>query len=155
MILYLYKFLIKKGFIMSNSTKKISGAERWQMVQDCATSLKTQLCAHEGNHEAKWEVVEYKDQTSPSISFTVTNYGDWYDVDYGDADNDSNEAFLTHISEHSQDFINSVTESLSKKYPMALASWNESEGNKIMVEVAFYKNLDSSRNWWRYESIHN
>jgi hypothetical protein len=140
---------------MGNPTKKISSNERWKMVQDCANSLTSQLTAHEGNHEAKWEVAEYQHRSSPSIDITITNYGDWYDVDYGDADNDSNEAFLTHIAEHTQDFINSVTEALSKQYPMALASWGESEGNVLKFEVAYHPNLDPSYRWWRHESIHN
>ena len=129
-------------------------AERRALVKACAERLKERLeAATDNNAESEWVVYDYLKNVHPNISYQVRGYGKWVDVD--NSDDETGLIGITHISQETQNFVNSITEALSKEYPTVSIIWSEAAGNLVHFDISFHPNLNPKERWWRHESKYN
>ena len=141
---------------MTAIKKLPSRPERRVMVQACASSLKEQLeVSTDNNAGSEWVVMDNTNNAHPNIAYQVRSYGEWLDVELDDDEDGTALIGVTHISEDTQDFVNAITEALSKEYPTVSIIWSEAAGNWLNFDVSFHPNLDPNYRWWRHESVYN
>lgn len=140
---------------MTTNKKPPSMPERRVMVQACANRLKEQLeSSTDDNAGTEWVVMDNINNAHPNIAYQVRSYGEWLEVELDD-EHSTALIGITHISEDTQDFVNAITEALSKEYPMVSIIWSEAAGNWLNFDVSFHLKLDPNYRWWRHESIYN